>query len=242
VQAHEADLSLGGIATEAVGLYRRHWKLLAPLAVVVLLPQAVLGLLIGEVEVDHIESFGDVVHLLTIPLFTLVALGGEALLAGVITALVRQWRVGHRPLGARTFLRELPWVSLITADLLIAVGAAVGLLLLVIPGLVLLTYLAITPAVIEIEGRGVRDALRRSASLVQGQFLRVFVLVIGSLLITEGLAEGLAYVIHGLAPEFVTEIAIDAVLESAQGLIVALLAISLIQLRGEEIPPPRGRT
>jgi len=239
VPAREAHLSLGDTLAEAFSLYRRHWKLLAPLAVVVLLPQALLGAVLGDIEVDRIETVGDVVNLLTIPLFTVVALGGEALLAGAMTALVREWRVGQRPPAAVEFLRSLPWVNLIAVDLLLAVGTAVGLVLLVIPGLVFVTYFGISPAVIELEGRGVRGALRRSASLVRHNFGRVFLLIVGAGLITEAMAEGLNLVFHEVAPDLVAELAVDALLESIQGLIIALTAISLIQLHGEEVPSAR---
>jgi hypothetical protein len=241
VPAREAHLSLGGTLAEAFSLYRRHWRLLAPLAVAVLLPQAVLGSVIGDLEVDRIEAVGDVVNLLSIALFTVVALGGEALLAGVITGLVREWRVGHRLPGAAAFVRSLPWVSLITADLLLAVGTAAGLLLLVLPGLIFITYFAISPAVIELEGRGVMDALRRSASLVRRNFPQAFVLIVGAALITEGMAEGLTQLFHHVGPEVVSEIVVDALLESVQGLIVALMAISLIHLHGDHIPAPAHR-
>lgn len=240
--ARQAHLSLGGTLAEAFSLYRRHWKLLAPLAIAVLLPQAVFGSILGDLEVDRVESVGDVVNLLGIPLFTVVALGGEALLAGVITALVREWRVGHRPPPAAAFVRTFPWITLITVDLLLAVGTAAGLFLFVVPGLLFITYFAISPAVVELEGRGVVDALRRSASLVRHNFRRVFVLVVGAALVTEGLAEGLTQVFHHLAPEVVSDLAIDALLESIQGLIIALMAISLIQLRGDEIPASARRS
>ena len=240
--AHAAHLSLGGTLAEAFSLYRRHWKLLAPLAIAVLLPQAIFGSILGDLEVDRVESVGDAVHLLSIPLFTVVALGGEALLAAVITGLVREWRVGHRPPPAGAFIRTFPWITLIMVDLLLAVGTAAGLFLFVIPGLLFITYFAITPAVVELERRGVVDALRRSASLVRDNFRPVFVLVVGAAVVTEGLAEGLTQVFHQLAPEVVSDLAIDALLESIQGLIVALVAISLIQLHGDEVPAPTHRS
>jgi Uncharacterised protein family (UPF0259) len=236
------DLSIRGIATEAMVLFGRHWKTLAPIAVAVLLPQAILGTFLGEVEVDRIETVGDVIHLLAIPLFTCVSLAGEVLLAGVITALVMQWRAGRPLPGAREFVRSLPWLSLIAADVLIAIGAAIGLLLLIVPGLLFITYFAISPAVIEIERRRVWDAMRRSASLVRGHFRRVFLLIIGAIVITEGIAEGLAQLLHGFLPELVSEIAVDGLLESSQGLVIALTAISLIHLRdgGARIPAHPG--
>jgi hypothetical protein len=231
-----AHLSIRRTLVEAAALYLRHWKVLAPLAMVVLLPQAAIGTFVGEIEVDHVKSVGDVLKLIAIPGTLLVSLAGEALLAGVITALVLRWRAGHARPTPRAFLRTLPWMTLIVMDLLLAVGAAIGLLFLVLPGFVFLTYFAIGPAVIEIERRGVRDALRRSVTLVHGRFRQVFVLVIGALLVTEGAGELLVLMLHGFAPELVSTIAVDALIESVQGLIVALVAISLIQLHGDRIP------
>jgi Uncharacterised protein family (UPF0259) len=227
-----------GIAGEAIVLFGRHWKVLAPLAVAVLLPQTILGTIVGEVEVERVETVGDVVHLLAIPIFTGVSLAGEVLLAGVITALVLQWRAARPLPAAGEFVRSLPWLSLIAVDVLITIGAAIGLLLLIVPGLVFITYFAISPAVIEIERRGVWDSMRRSASLVRGHFRRVFVLIIGAILLTEGIAEGLAQLLHGFLPELVSEIAVDGLLESSQGLVIALTAITLIHLRdrGARIP------
>jgi hypothetical protein len=237
------DLSIRGIAREAVVLYLRHWKVLAPLAVVILLPQAVIGTYVGDIEIERVQTAGDVLKLIAVPATALVSLGGEALLAGMITALVLQWRAGHRPPEPRLFLKSLLWVRLISLDLLLAFGAAVGFLLLVVPGLVFLTYFATAPAFVEMERRRAVDALRRSASLVRGHFRRVFVLIVGALVVTEGLAELLVLVLHGFAPEVASEVLVDALLESTQGLIVALLAITLLQLRGERIPAhPATRT
>jgi hypothetical protein len=234
-----AHLSIRRTLAESASLYARHWKLLVPLAVVVLLPQAVIATYVGEIEIEHVESFGDVLKLIAFPGTLLVNLAGEALLAGVITALVREWRAGHTLPAPRAFLVSLPWIPLIAMDFLLAAGTALGLLLLVVPGLVFLTYFAIGPAVIEIEQRGVGDALRRSAALVRGRFRQVFVLVVGALLITEGVGSALGRLLHGFAPDLASEIAVDAMIESIQGLIVALLAISLIQLHGDRIPEPQ---
>jgi hypothetical protein len=233
-----AHLSVRRTAGEAVTLYLRHWKLLAPLAVVVLLPQAVIGTSVGDIEIERVTTAADVLELAAIPLTLLVSLAGEALLAGVITALVREWRAGHSRPDPRTFVRSLPWVSLIVLDLLLAVGAAMGFILLVLPGFIFLAYFSIGPAIIEIEQRGVLDALRRSVELVRGHFRQVFVLIIGAILITEGISEALVRLLHGFVPEIASEVTVDALLESTQGLIVALVAISLIHLHGDRIPVP----
>jgi hypothetical protein len=229
-------LPIRATLAEALRLYRRHWALLVPLGIVVLLPQAIIGSALGGLEIEHLESFGDYLKLVSIPFTLVLSLAGEALLAGVITALVVQWRLGHPLPGLRTFVRTLAWARLIAADFLLAIGAAIGIVLLIVPGLLYLAYFSITPAVIEIEDRGIRDAFRRSARLVRGWLWPVFVLVVGVILLTEGLAEALQALIHGFLPELASEVAVDALLESIQGLVIALVAISLIAQKNG--PPP----
>jgi hypothetical protein len=233
------QLPILGTLAEALRLYRRHWILLVPLGLVVLLPQAILDSGFGGIEIERLESFGDYLKLLAIPFTVVLSLGGEALLAGVITALVLQWRLGHRLPGLRAFVSSLAWLRLIAADLLLAFGAAIGVLLLVIPGLLFLAYFSTTPAVIEAEDRGIWDAFRRSARLVRGQAGRVFVLVLGVIFVTEGIAQALLGLFHGFFPELASEIAVDALLESIQGLVIALVAIGLIQLHGDALPSPQ---
>ena len=130
-----AHLSIRRTLVEAASLYARHWKLLAPVAVAVLLPQAVLATYVGEIEIEHVNSVGDVLKVIAIPGTLLVNLAGEALLAGMITALVREWRSGSRAASRPRFLVSLPWLLPIGMDLLLALGTAVGFLLLVLPGL-----------------------------------------------------------------------------------------------------------
>ena len=234
-----AQLPILGTLAEALRLYKRHWKWLVPLGLVVLLPQAIIDSAFGGFEIERLESFGDYLKLLAIPFTVVISLAGEALLAGVITALVLQWRLGRRPAGLLTFIAGLAWVRLIAADLLLAVGAAIGAVLLIVPALLFLAYFSITPAVIEIEDRGIRDAFRRSAGLVRGRVWPVFVLVVGVILVTEGLAQGLLALFGSFVGELASEVAVDALLESIQGLVIALVAISLIQLHGEALPSPQ---
>jgi hypothetical protein len=229
-------LPIRGTLAEALRLYRRHWRLLVPLGLVVLLPQAIIDAGFGGIEIDRLESLGDYLKLVALPFTVVLTLAGEALLAGVITALVLQWQLGHPLPRLLVFVGTLAWLRLIAVDLLLAVGAAIGVILLIIPGLLFLAYFSITPAVVEIEDRGIRDAFRRSARLVRGRVLPVFVLLVGVILVTEGLAQGLLALFHGFIPELASEVAVDALLESIQGLVIARVAISLIELRGERVP------
>jgi hypothetical protein len=75
-------------------------------------------------------------------------------------------------------LAKLIWVSLVAA-----IGVAGGLLLLIVPGLILLTIWSVAQPVVVVERKGVFESLGRSAELVRGNGLRVFLflLVLGLL-------------------------------------------------------------
>lgn len=70
-------------------------------------------------------------------------------------------------------LAKLVWVSLI-----IAVGVAAGLLLLILPGLVILTLWILGPPVAVTEKQGILQSLTRSRELVRGNGIRVFLFLL----------------------------------------------------------------
>jgi hypothetical protein len=70
-------------------------------------------------------------------------------------------------------LAPLVWVSLI-----VAAGVAAGLILLIIPGLIVLTFWIIAPPVTVVERPGVFASMARSRELVRGNGLRVFLFLI----------------------------------------------------------------
>lgn len=83
----------------------------------------------------------------------------------------------------------VPWEALrrvwvfVVALLIITLAGALGFTLLVVPGVILLTWWAVTPVVVVAEGRGALGALGRSRRLVQGHFWHVLATILaGSIL------------------------------------------------------------
>ncbi len=105
------------------------------------------------------------------------ALLGDVLYAGVVAAVVVAEREGGER-RLRDVLSHLPLLRLIAADLLLGLVVVVGLLLLVVPAFVWLTWFALIAPVIEVERPSVRAAFRRSRELVRGHFWLVFWIVI----------------------------------------------------------------
>ncbi len=101
-------------------------------------------------------------------------------LQGALVLLVQELRAHRRAPGMiELFARVEPRVpALLAAGLLAALGIAAGFVLFVVPGLVLMAlWSLVTPAIV-LEDRGVLDAFGRSAQLVRGNGLRVFAVIV----------------------------------------------------------------
>ncbi|MGN6794767.1 MAG: hypothetical protein ACTHJW_20465 [Streptosporangiaceae bacterium] len=239
-------LRIGGILRTAVRTGRRHlWPILTVAMVVALV------IAVAEVITDNFVdprnnalSVGGTLSVEAISLF------GTILLAGFLCKLVGQDKSGGpaRHEGMATHdgtvthdgdpatlvrvMRTLPWFSLIVADILFAVLAIAGLVLLVIPGLIVLTLFAVVGPAIEIEHRKPFSGLRRSADLVRHHFWTVALL---AMLPQLGLAvaESLLPSPHG-ALHIVEVVVIRGIVlapfEAAFGLILVALCYRLIDL------------
>jgi hypothetical protein len=158
-------MQAGTIIGQAWELYKRHWRHLIPVALAVYVLVAVLTLVLTLL-------LGWVGSLLGF----LVSLAGVFWLQGALVLAVDDVRDGRADLSIReTLNRVLPRVNTLTvAGLLASLGIVIGFLLLIIPGLYLLTiWLLIVPAIV-LEGHGVMSCFGRSRELVRGYGWNVF--------------------------------------------------------------------
>jgi hypothetical protein len=122
---------------------------------------------------------------------------------------------------------------LVLLDLVLTLGAAIGLLLLVIPGLIWLTYFSLAPAMVKIEHQSVRGSLRRSRELVGGNFWRVLWIVVGTIAVTEIAVEAVSAFFHGAPAVAIVDLAADGLLQPIEGLVIVVAALELLEMRGE---------
>jgi hypothetical protein len=215
-------------------VYRRRWKFLVPLSLVVLLPQALADAAFGDVDVERIESAADVLKLASIPLTLVINLGGEALYAGIVAAAVVEWLAGRELRDVPEAIRSIQFGRLIALDVILAIGTVIGLVLLVIPGILFFTYMAVSPALIELNGETVRQAMRQSVQLVRGNFWRVLLFTLFVLFVTDAAATILESPVHGLHGELVFNMVIEAIVEPFQGLTTVFLALALLEIHGRD--------
>lgn len=215
-------------------VYRRRWRFLVPLSLVVLLPQGVADAVLTDLSVDSIRNLEDLLKASSIPIAIAINLGGEALYAGIVAAAVVEWLEGRELRDVPGAIRSIAFVSLIALDLILAIGTTVGLVLLLVPGVLFYTYMAVSPALIELNGLRVAEAMRQSRELVRGNFWRVLLFTIVVLLVAEGVTTALESPLHGLHGELIFNLAIEAAVEPFQGLTTVFLALALLDLHGHD--------
>lgn len=110
---------------------------------------------------------------------------GEVFFAGVAMAAVSESMDGRARPPLRRLVRTLPYGGLIAVDLLFSLGLALGLVLLIVPGLVFFARYVLAGPLLKVEATGVRGAFRRSRELARGHALPLLVLLGGLWLATD---------------------------------------------------------
>lgn len=168
-----ADMRSGDVLRHSWHLYRAHWRHLVTIAAVLLVP---LGAASASLR---LLGWPGVVA------GTVLDLAVLFLVNGALVTAVDEVRAG-RPdpgVGATFSHAGRRLAVLAVAGVLAAVGIFLGLLLIVVPGLVLLTWWFVLSPVIMLEGAGVLGAFRRSRALVHGLGRPVFGVAILTLLV-----------------------------------------------------------
>ena len=167
----------GAVIRQAWDLYKAHWRHLIPIALVVYVLISLLALLL----VVLLGWLGVVVGFL-------IAIAGIFWLQGALVVAVDDIRDGRADLSiSDTLGRVRPRLNTLTlAGFLATLAIALGLLLLIVPGLYLLTiWLLIVPAIV-LERHGVMSSFGRSRELVSGHGWNVFGVIVITVLILIG--------------------------------------------------------
>ena len=117
---------------------------------------------------------------------SLVSLIATAFYTGMVVELVRDVQDGRRDSSVGELFRSVApvVVRLAVVSLLFGLAVGLGFLLLIVPGLILMTIWAVVAPVVVIERPGMFAAFGRSRALVRGQGVPVFGVVIVVLLLS----------------------------------------------------------
>jgi hypothetical protein len=166
-------IGVGDVINETFSIYGQNVGALLGSALAVFV---VVGLISGLLR------NGGVILLL---LATIVQFIGYALYTGFVVELVHDVRDGRRDSTVGDlFEAATPFIlPLIAFGILYGLGVGIGFFLLIVPGLILVTFWAVGAPAIVVEGTGPIDAFGRSWGLVRGNAWSVFGVLVVTLLI-----------------------------------------------------------
>ncbi len=191
-------MQIGDVLGEAWGLYKRFfWQFFLTAFVV----YAVLDLLSALANAAAGDSV--LAGLFWGLIAAAVGIVGYFWVQGALVEVVQDVRDGRadRTIGEiyQAVSPRLP--SLIVAGILAGIGIAFGLILLIVPGLFLLTIWSMLVPVIVIEGKSAGEAFGRSREIVRGHGWPVFGLIIVTFILV-AVASGVITLLFAPLPDF----------------------------------------
>jgi hypothetical protein len=223
-------LSVGDTLSEVFDIYKANAGVLLPVAFWLYLAVAILaGISEGKFNAIYFVS---------------VILGFVAgmVYQGMVVSLVRDVQDGRRDLSVGELYRSVTPVlgTLIIASIVFGIAIGIGFILLIVPGLILLTIWAVIAPAIVIERRDVFGSAGRSRELVRGNGWPVFGAVVVAALITAIVSVILVSIAGAIAGGPILRIVFGALASTVTAPIGALVAgvlyYKLLELRGESAP------
>jgi hypothetical protein len=191
-------VDIGEVLSEAWNLYKRFlWQFFLT-ALVVFAVLDLLSALAAAAAGDSVTA-----GIFWAVIAVTIGIVGYFWVQGALVELVRDVRDGRadRSIG-ETYAAVRPRLpALIAAGILAALGIGIGFLLLIVPGLILLTFWSMLVPVIVIEGSSAGDSFKRSFDVVRGHGWPVFGLILITF-ITVAIASGLIRLLFAPLPDF----------------------------------------
>jgi hypothetical protein len=191
-------VTVGGILGEAWGLYTKFFARFFLVAAIVFLIINLLNALLGW-AIGTGSSVAVLIALIT----AVISLVGTFWVQGALVYAVEDVRDGRIDSSiGDLYERVKPYLgTLILAGILAGIGIAIGFVLLIVPGLILLTWWCLIVPVITLEGKRVGESFGRSRELVRGHGWTVFGIVIIAVL-ASAIASGVIQAIFSFLNPF----------------------------------------
>ena len=212
-------------------IYKDQFTLLIPAALVVFVPVALISGLIYAGDVSIIGGL----------IVAAIATIATYWFQGMVVEAARDILDGRRDHSVGSLVQSVTPVlgPLIIAGILAGVGIGIGLLLLIVPGLFLLTIWAVIAPVIVIERLGAIDSFGRSRELVRGHGWQVFSVIVVLFLVQFIITAVLNAIANSVSDSFVgytiSDLIVRVLVAPFTALAAAVLFFELKALRGEPV-------
>jgi hypothetical protein len=181
----QRQLDPGAVIRRVFEIYVDQASVLMPAAAVVFVFTGILSVLLVAASST----------LTLVALF--IGLVATTLFTGMVVELVADVQDGRRDSSPGQLLQAATPVlgQLILVGIVVAIGTVIGFVLIIVPGLILITLWSVAAPVVVLENPGVFAALRRSRELVRGNGWQVF----GVIVVVYIMVGILSFIIEGVA-------------------------------------------
>ncbi len=220
-------IDVGAVFARVLNTYAKIWRTLTVGALIVFAPIAVLlGIIVAS------ESGGAA--------FLVVALAvvGTFWYQGMVVETVRDVQDGTLDSNVGQLFRSATPVlgSLIAVGFLATVGVLIGFVLLIVPGLILLTIWAVVAPVVVIERKGAVEAFGRSRELVRGNGWQVFGVLVALFALNIALSIVVSVIgAAGVGAAIVAQLAQYLVFAPVSALAAAIIYFALREAHGDSV-------
>ena len=222
-----------GVIGEAWDVYKSHWRHLLTFSFVVYAGVALIAALLGAVFDLWLAAI----------LGALVSLVAFFWLQATLVKAVEDVRDGRADLSlADTFDQARQHLTaVLVAGILAGLGIIVGLILLIVPGLVLLTWWAVIIPVVVLENRSAGESFGRSRELVRGYGWSVFGVIVLVILLLIGVDIALGIILSPLQEwlqDFLSQFISGTLTAPFTATVLTLLYFRLRAAKETPAPPP----
>jgi hypothetical protein len=199
-------VQVGDPILEGWAIYRRFWEHLVLIALFTYVVVSVISLVLALAG-GFLGELGGIV----------VSIAGVFLLQGALVEAVADVRDGRADLTLfATLGRVWPLIGkIVAASLLAGLVIAIGFLLIIFPGLYLVTIFSVVVPVIVLERTGVFEAFSRSRALVRGYGWTVFGVILVTFVLNLIASLVLTSLLHGLsnvAAQYISSVVVNTLL------------------------------
>lgn len=220
------QVSLSAVASRVWEIYRDQAGVLLGVAVILFAVQFVVNLALSAAAA-----------ILVALLFWVLT----TLYQGMVVKLVQDVQDGKRDHSVADLLRSVGPVllPLLAVGVLFAIGVGIGFILLIVPGLYLMTIWCVVAPVTVLEHPGVFAAFGRSRELVRGYGWAVFGVILGIFFAVVVVSIIASLIASGLGSfgRALVQWAVDTAIAPVAALAATVLYLTLRQAHGEAVAP-----
>ena len=212
-------------------IYRDQFTLLIPAALVVFVPVAIIS---GLIYAGGVSIIGALI-------VAAVATIATYWFQGMVVEAARDILDGRRDHTIGSLVRSVTPVlgPLVVAGILAGLGITVGLILVIVPGLFLLTIWSVIAPVIVIERAGAIESFGRSRELVRGSGWQVFGVIVALFLLQFVVTAVIQALANSVSDSFgaytIADMLVRLLVAPLSALAAAVLFFELKALRGEPV-------